>query len=79
MTTNETIQEALGRLDGARSEVFLDFSQVRRIDASELRALENLAGAADHKAVKVTLCGVHVNVYKVLKLSKTGLLACLCH
>jgi hypothetical protein len=29
-----------------------------------------LAGAADEKAVKVALRGVHVDVYKVLKLVK---------
>lgn len=77
MTMNETLQEALGKLDSARGELVLDFSSVRRIDSSELRALENLAKVAEEKSVKVALKGVNVDVYKVLKLSRTGLLACL--
>ena len=70
MTMNETIQEALGELDSARGELVLDFSSVRRIDSSELRALENLAKVAEEKSVKVALSGVNVDVYKVLKLVK---------
>jgi anti-anti-sigma regulatory factor len=63
------LQEALEKLDGAAGEVVLDFSSVHRIDASALRAMENLAGAVDGKA-KVALHGVNVGVYKVLKLMK---------
>ncbi len=48
----------------------LDFSSVRRIDSTALRALEEFARLADEKAVKVVLCGVNVDVYKVLKLVK---------
>ena len=70
MTTNETIQDAFGKLDGTRNEVFLDFSSVRRIDANELRALENLAHTAEEKSVKIVLSGVNVEVYRVLKLVK---------
>src|ERR1039458_4797910 len=44
--------------------------RVRRIDSSELRALENLAKVAEEKSVKVALSGVNVDVYKVLKLVK---------
>ncbi|MGA3076280.1 MAG: STAS domain-containing protein [Bryobacteraceae bacterium] len=70
MTANELIEQALAKLDGAGREVALDLSSVRRIDPSAIGALEKLAGAADEKAVKVSLRGVHVDVYKVLKLVK---------
>jgi anti-anti-sigma regulatory factor len=70
MTANELIAQALAKLDGASREVALDLSSVRRIDPSAIGALEKLAGAADEKAVKVALRGVHVDVYKVLKLVK---------
>jgi anti-anti-sigma regulatory factor len=70
MTANETIQDALGKLDGTRSEVLLDFSSVNRIDANEVRALENLAHAAEEKSVKLVLRDVNVDVYRVLKLVK---------
>ena len=46
----------------------LDFSSVRRIDASVVRAMEELADRAKEKDVKVALRGVNVDVYKVLKL-----------
>jgi anti-anti-sigma regulatory factor len=35
-----------------------------------LRALEGLADAADEKSVKVVLCGLNVDIYKVLKLAR---------
>jgi anti-anti-sigma regulatory factor len=70
MTANELIAQALAKLDGASREVALDLSSVSRIDPSAIGALEKLAGAADEKAVKVSLRGVHVDVYKVLKLVK---------
>ena len=50
--------------------MFLDLSAVRRLDTAGLRALEDFAGAADGKTVKVTLRGVNVDVYKVLKLAR---------
>ncbi len=62
------LREAREKLEGADGEAVLDFSSVRRVDASALRALEELAGAAEEKAVKVVLRGVNVEVYKVLKL-----------
>jgi anti-anti-sigma regulatory factor len=64
------LQEAGEKLDSAEGEAVLDFSSVRRIDASALRAMEELARIADEKAVKVALRGVNVDVYKVLKLVK---------
>lgn len=64
------LQDALEKLDGAGDELVLDFSSVRRIDPSALRAMETLAGAADDKAAKVALRGVNVDIYRVLKLMK---------
>jgi anti-anti-sigma regulatory factor len=63
-----SVQQACDNLDSGGREVALDFSSVRRIDPSALRAMEKLAGTADDKAVKVVLHGVDVKVYKVLKL-----------
>lgn len=68
MKTVEIVAQAMGKLDAAKGEVVLDFSAVSRIDASELRALENLAHAAEAKSVKLSVCGVNVDIYKVLKL-----------
>ena len=64
------LQAAGETLDSTQGDVVLDFSSVRRIDPSGLRAMEKLAGAADEKAVKVVLRGVNVDIYKVLKLVK---------
>jgi anti-anti-sigma regulatory factor len=64
------LKEAGEKLDSAEGEAFLDFSSVRRIDSSALRAMEEFARIADEKAVKVVLRGVNVDVYKVLKLVK---------
>ena len=66
----DALQEAREKLDGAQGEVVLDFSSVRRIDPHAIRAMENLAGRADEKAVKVVLRGVNIDIYKVLKLVK---------
>jgi anti-anti-sigma regulatory factor len=66
------LQEAGEKLDSIEGEVALDFSSVRRIDSSALRAMEEFVGMADDKGVKVVLRGVNVGVYKVLKLVKLG-------
>jgi anti-anti-sigma regulatory factor len=64
------VQQAAKQLESTGGEVFLDFSSVRRIDSSSLRAIEELASTAEQKDVKVVLRGVSVDVYKVLKLMK---------
>jgi anti-anti-sigma regulatory factor len=69
-TIVQALQEAREKLDSAEGDVLLDFSSVRRIDPSALTAMEELAGIADDKAVKVVLRGVNVDIYKVLKLVK---------
>ncbi len=68
----QALQEAGEKLGSIEGEVALDLSSVRRIDPSALRALEEFAGMADDKGVKVVLRGVNVGVYKVLKLVKLG-------
>jgi len=70
MPINETLQEALEKLDGAAGEVVLDFSSVRRVDPAALRMMEKLAAAAGEKAVKVVLRGVNIDIYKALTLIK---------
>jgi anti-anti-sigma regulatory factor len=66
----QTLQEAVEKMDGAGCEMVLDFSSVRRLDPGAVAALARLAGLADGKAVKVALCGVNIDVYRVLKLVK---------
>jgi anti-anti-sigma regulatory factor len=66
----QALQEAGDKLDGADDEVVVDFSSVRRVDPSALRAMEEFAGKADRKGVKAVLRGVNVDVYKVLTLVK---------
>jgi anti-anti-sigma regulatory factor len=64
------IHEARAQL--SEGEVLLDFSAVRRIDTAGLRALEDLATAAGEKGATVTLRGLNIDVYKVLKVAKVA-------
>jgi anti-anti-sigma regulatory factor len=64
----QALQEAREKLDSTEGELVLDFSSVRRIDPSALRAMEELAASSDDKAVKLVLRGLNVDIYKVLKL-----------
>jgi anti-anti-sigma regulatory factor len=66
----QSLREADESFDRAPGRMVLDFSSVRRVDPGALRALEELAGRADDRAVKVGLRGVNVLVYKVLKLAR---------
>ena len=66
----ECIHEAHMQLDSARDHTTLDFSSVLRISPQDLRAMEELADRADNQSVKVVLCEVNVDIYKVLKLIK---------
>ena len=58
------------QLDTARDQTTLDFSSVLRISPKDLRAMEELIERADNQSVKIVLCGVNVDIYKVLKLVK---------
>ncbi len=66
----ETLREAGEKLDGSDGEVVLDVSSLRRIDPAALRAMEEFAGLAREKGVKVALRSINVDVYKVFKLTK---------
>ena len=63
------LEEAAGKLDGS-DEVLLDFAGVQRIDPAAVSALERLAVKAEEKGPRVTLRGVNVGIYKVLKLAR---------
>jgi anti-anti-sigma regulatory factor len=65
----------ISRLENAKQssqttsgELILDFSAVHRIDAAGLHALEDFARFARDKRLKVILRGIHVDLYKALKL-----------
>ena len=64
----QVLQETVDKLDSVEDEVVLDFTSVRRIGSSALRAMEEFASTAENKGVRVVLCGVSVGIYKVLKL-----------
>lgn len=66
------LQDVAGKLDDAEREFVLDFSAVRQIHPSAIRALQEIAGKAEEKSIKVALCGVNVHIYKVLKLVKVA-------
>lgn len=66
----ESLLQAMKKLDTADGEMILDFSQVCRIDSAALKALLDLAIAAEPKKIRLILRGVNVDVYKVLKLMK---------
>jgi len=61
-------QEAMEMVKSAEGELVLDFSSVLRIDSNVAGALEQLAGLADNRSVKVVLRTVNADIYKVLKL-----------
>ena len=62
--------DAVEKVNRAEGEIVLDFSAVRRIDPSVVRAMKELADLADERSVKVVLRAVNVDIYKVLKLLK---------
>jgi len=66
----QSLHEALEKLNSAEGEVLLDFSEVRRINPSGLHAMEEFANEVDKKTLRVSLRGVNVDVYKVLKLAR---------
>ena len=68
MTTDVVwIQEAVEKVNRGESEVVLDFSSVLRVDADVVGAMEELAGLADGKSVKLVLRAVNTDVYRVFK------------
>jgi anti-anti-sigma regulatory factor len=66
----ESVNQAREKLTAQDQEAVVDFSGVLRMDTSGLHATESLCDAADAKSVRLTLRGVNVGVYKVLKLAR---------
>jgi anti-anti-sigma regulatory factor len=66
----DSLQGAIGRMQSTENEAVLDFSSVRRIDASDLEMMQELANMAEARGVKLAVCGVNVKIYKVLKLAR---------
>lgn len=66
----QALEEVAAKLEKADGEFVLDFSSVRRVDVSAMRALEDFARIAEEKSAKVLIRGANVDVYKVLKLVK---------
>jgi ABC-type transporter Mla MlaB component len=64
------LQQAGEGLNKANGQMVLDFSTVRRVDPAALCAMEEFAGIAEGRGVKLALRGVNIDVYKVLKLAK---------
>ena len=69
-SAEQALDDVRAKLAGTEGNVILDFSSVRRVDHRWLRAIEDLANAADEKSVKISLQDVNVGVYKVLKLAR---------
>jgi len=63
-------QEAVDKVNSAQGEATLDFSSVARIDSNVVGAMEQLAGLAEDRSVKLVLRAVNGDIYKVLKLLK---------
>ncbi len=68
----EVLDRAARQLDNAGDELLLDFSSVLRIDSRGLQALEELVALADEKSAKISVRGVNISIYKVLKLMKVA-------
>lgn len=62
------LDQASKQLETAKHEVVLDFSSIRRIRASDVSQLEEIARAAEVGEIKIALRGVDVDIYKTLKL-----------
>ena len=64
------LQQASEKLGTANGQLVLDFSAVRRVNPGALSALEELAGMAEGRGVKLALRGVNIDIYRVLKLAR---------
>ena len=63
------LDAAREKLNGADSELVLDWIAVPRIDTAGLTALEKLASAAGDKKIKLVFRGLNIDIYRVLKLA----------
>jgi anti-anti-sigma regulatory factor len=69
-SVTNVLNDALKAVESADSELMLDLSSAGRIDSGALRKMEELAGKAEQKNIKVVLRGINVDIYKVLKLGR---------
>lgn len=69
-TFAQKVTQLCAELADTNGEVVIDLSSVRRIGTDELKAVEQLAKKARENDKKLTLRGVNVGVYKVLKVAK---------
>ncbi len=60
--------EARALLQTAESELALDLSAIPRIDVRAANALEELAGLASQKTIRIMLRNVNIDVYKSMTL-----------
>lgn len=67
--TARTLESACEKLNSG-DELTINFSRISRVDPGIVRVLDTLARAAEEKTAKVTLRGVNIEVYKVLKLAR---------
>lgn len=65
----EQLNDIREKLPTEGPELLLDFFLAQTLDPATIRALEELACAADRESAKVMLRGVNVEMYKVLKLA----------
>ncbi len=65
ITTLRNTEQNLGN-----GQTVLDFSSVHRLDPNALHSLEHLADVAEQKSAKLSIRGVNVDLYKVLKLMR---------
>ena len=65
----QQLNEIREKLPTEEPEVLLDFFLAQTLNPADIRALEDLAGAADASNARIVLRGVNVEMYKVLKLA----------
>jgi anti-anti-sigma regulatory factor len=63
------LQRASEQVKNGANEVIVEFGSVRRIDPRILLLLEQLAAEGAKRKVNISLRGVNIDVYKVIKLS----------
>ncbi len=68
--TSKMLSDAKDQVASGDGDIVLDFSAIDRIEPDSVLLMNQLAEKAEEKSVKVTLRGVNVDVYKVLKLVK---------
>jgi anti-anti-sigma regulatory factor len=66
----ESLNAAGARLQEGETELVLDFSAVKRLDAEALTQLGELAAIAEQRVARIAIRGVNVDVYRVLKTAR---------